>query len=388
MMSTTVVPFARGAKMADDRAAKRVALVREILVGAGTATLDIAGVTVLDGAWSVVRAALKPVTDRLAKRLGVGDVTASKEVADRAAREFEHDQLLQDIFRSELVRATDEVIQQGADIQGYVAVLCDLVADNTRRLDELAGDVHALRQQIESGVTLNAEGRAQIREEFEAVLRPLQATEIFAGAQLQSAHAQALRTETLAEIADKAESLQTEAMRLLTRGEPEAALAALEPARLLLAAALREAPTSFRLKVLLGYVFKSEAQATPDPEARSRYLGQAAEVFTLVVEDAPREPALANEFAGAVNGLGNVYAEQGDYDRAIAQYRIALEVAPSYAYAWHDLFLALDAKASAGEVDLVELRNAYDNLERYAGPYPNLEPAYLEQLRRLLERWE
>ena len=374
--------------MADDRAAKRIALVREILVGAGTATLDIAGVTVLDGAWSVVRAALKPVTDRLAKRLGVGDVTASKDVADRAAQEFEHDQLLQDMFRSELVRATDEVIQQGADIQGYVAVLCDLVADNTRRLDEIAGDVQALRQQIEGGVTLSAEGRAQIREEFEAVVRPLQATEIFAGAQLQSAHAPAFPPQTLAEIAEKVESVQTEATGLLLHGEPQAALAALEPARLLLAAALREAPTSFRLKVLLGYVFKSEAQATPDPEARSAYLEQAAEVFNLVVEDAPRDPALADEFASAVNGLGNVYAEQGDYDRAIAEYRIALGVAPTYAYAWHDLFLALGAKASAGELDLAALRNAYDNLERCAGPYPNLEPAYLEQIRQLLQRWE
>lgn len=374
--------------MADDRAAKRIALVREILVGAGTATLDIAGVTVLDGAWSVVRAALKPVTDRLAKRLGVGDVTASKDVADRAAQEFEHDQLLQDMFRSELVRATDEVIQQGADIQGYVAVLCDLVADNTRRLDEMAGDVQALRQQIEGGVTLSAEGRAQIREEFDAVVRPLQATEIFAGAQLQSAHAPAFPPQTLAEIAEKVESVQTEATGLLLHGEPQAALAALEPARLLLAAALREAPSSFRLKVLLGYVFKSEAQATPDPEARSAYLEQAAEVFNLVVEDAPRDPALADEFASAVNGLGNVYAEQGDYDRAIAEYRIALGVAPTYAYAWHDLLLALDAKASAGELDLAALRNAYDNLERYAGPYPNLEPAYLEQIRQLLQRWE
>ena len=179
-------------------------------MGAGTATLDIAGVTVLDGAWSVVRAALKPVTDRLAKRLGVGDVTASKDVADRAAQEFEHDQLLQEMFRSELVRATDEVIQQGADIQGYVAVLCDLVADNTRRLDEIAGDVQALRQQIEGGVTLSAEGRAQIREEFEAVVRPLQATEIFAGAQLR-AHTRRRFPQTLAEIADKVESVQTEA---------------------------------------------------------------------------------------------------------------------------------------------------------------------------------
>src|SRR4029077_9332387 len=105
--------------------------------------------------------------------------------------------------------------------------------------------------------------------------------------QLQSGHAPAFPTETLAEIADKVERVQTEAMRLLTLGEPEAALAALDPARLLLAAALQEAPTSFRLKVLLGYVFKSEAQATPDPGARSAYLAQAAEVFTLVVEDAP-----------------------------------------------------------------------------------------------------
>ena len=111
-------------------------------------------------------------------------------------------------------------------------------------------------------------------------------------------------------------------------------------------------------------------------------------MFNLVVEDALRDPALADEFASAVNGLGNVYAEQGDYDRAIAEYRIALGVAPTYAYAWHDLFLALDAKASAGQVDLVALRNAYDNLERYAGPYPNLEPAYLEQIRQLLQRWE
>jgi hypothetical protein len=371
----------------DDRAAKRVALVREILIGAGGASLDIAGVAILDGVWSVVKAALAPITARLSTRLGASDVTASKELAARAAQEFERDQLLQDAFRSELVRATDAVLQQGADIGGKVAFLCDLVADNTRRLDEIAGDVHAIKGQLDAGVTLSPEARRDLLEEFERLLRPVHATETFADVQLGGAREPAFPDESLDEIAATVERVQAEAMRLLATNEPALALTLLEPVRLLVAAALRDAPTSFHLKVLLGYVFKTEAQATSDPKARDRYLEQAADVFGLVVEDAPRDPALADEFANAVNGLGNVYAERGEYARAIAQYRIAVDVAPSYAYAWHDLFAALDAQASGGLVELDAMRQAYDNLEQSAGPYPNLDPAYLEQLHQRLEHW-
>jgi tetratricopeptide (TPR) repeat protein len=371
----------------DDRAAKRVALVREILVGAAGASLDIAGVAVLDGVWSVVKAALAPITTRLSARLGTGDVTASKELAERAAHEFERDQLLQDAFRSELVLATDALLRQGADIGGNVSFLCDLVADNTRRLDEIAGDVHEIKGQLDAGVSLSPEARRDLLAEFEKLLQPVHATESFADAQLGGAREQAFPDESLAEIVATVERAQYEAMRLLGVGERDAALALLEPVRLLLAAALRGAPTSFQLKVLLGYVFKDEAQATSDPDERDRYLEQAADAFGLVVADAPPDPALAADFAGAVNGLGNVYAERGQYERAIAQYRIAVDVAPSYAYAWHDLFAALDARASDGHLDLGAMQSAYANLERSAGPYPNLDPPYLEGLHQRLEQW-
>ncbi len=371
----------------DDRAAKRVALVREILVGAAGASLDIAGVAVLDGVWSVVKAALAPITTRLSARLGGEDVTASRELAERAAHEFERDQLLQDAFRSELVLATDALLRQGAGIGGNVSFLCDLVADNTRRLDEIAGGVHEIKGQLDAGVSLNPEARRDLLEEFEKLLQPVHATETFADAQLRDARELAFPDESLAEIAASAEQAQVEALRLLAHGETEAALALLEPVRLLVAAALRDAPTSFQLKVLLGYVFKDEAQATADPGERDRYLEQAADVFALVVADAPRDPVLAADFASAANGLGNVFAERGEFDRAIAQYRMAVEVAPSYAYAWHDLFAALDAQAAGGHVDLDAMQQAYANLERSAGPYPNLDPPYLEQLHQRLEHW-
>jgi hypothetical protein len=71
----------------------------------------------------------------------------------------------------------------------------------------------------------------------------------------------------------------------------------------------------------------------------------------------------------------------------VPQYRIAVDVAPSYAYAWHDLFAALDAQASGGLIDVDAMQQAYDNLERYACPYPNLGPAYLDELHRRLEQW-
>jgi tetratricopeptide (TPR) repeat protein len=71
--------------------------------------------------------------------------------------------------------------------------------------------------------------------------------------------------------------------------------------------------------------------------------------------------------ANAWNGLGNILLLSGEYEQAIKHIEHALELLPSYNYAWADLF---DAYASAGELgkpNLKALRNALRNLERTAG---------------------
>lgn len=82
-----------------------------------------------------------------------------------------------------------------------------------------------------------------------------------------------------------------------------------------------------------GYVFKEYGQMyilKGQADKAATPLSKAKQRFELVLEKDPQN-------SGALNGLGNVYFLQNDLDTAIIYYQRAIQIAPDYLYAHHDL---------------------------------------------------
>jgi tetratricopeptide (TPR) repeat protein len=147
-------------------------------------------------------------------------------------------------------------------------------------------------------------------------------------------------------------------------------------------------PSDLPLDLQLGYLYKTLGQAFDAAGARpdaDRYLGLALALFNRVGESAAVQAA---EKAGALNGLGNVLYERGDADGAIRVYRLALELAPDYAYAWHDLLAALLVKARAGQADVPAMENALARLQATGTGLPGLGAAHMAQLQAAVVHWQ
>jgi hypothetical protein len=102
-------------------------------------------------------------------------------------------------------------------------------------------------------------------------------------------------------------------------------------------------PLDPRALALRGYIAKTLAQiaeARGDQPARQEYLEEAERFYSHALQLDPREP-------GAWNGLGNVRAMLGDHDAAIESYERAIELAPNYTAAYHDLAISCQAKMKA-----------------------------------------
>lgn len=120
-------------------------------------------------------------------------------------------------------------------------------------------------------------------------------------------------------------------------GNYRAAMSKLQEAR---DAAAHTDPLDPKALALRGFIFKTLAQlaeADGKHEARDHFYEEAARLFGRAAELAPADPS-------AQNGLGNVEYARGNADAAIAAYTRAIELAPSYTAAYHDLALALEVK--------------------------------------------
>jgi tetratricopeptide (TPR) repeat protein len=143
-------------------------------------------------------------------------------------------------------------------------------------------------------------------------------------------------------------------------------------------------PGDIHLDLLLGYLYKDLAQAFEAPGDRrqaDRYIELARSAFERVEAGASD----AADTAGALNGIGNVYHQRGEPERAIPYYRRAVALVPSYGYAWHDLFAAYDLLARAGHPDLPAMREALRKLKTVAAGYPGID---MGQLEAALRQWE
>jgi tetratricopeptide (TPR) repeat protein len=190
-------------------------------------------------------------------------------------------------------------------------------------------------------------------------------------------------------LCEQVERLQIRAVELIQENKVDRAIEELNVGHELLMLLMDWSPAGVDLDLHLGYLYKTLGQAfssTGDREHTARYLDLAESMFERV-QSRPAASLDATARAGAINGLGNVYAERGEVDRALEMYRAAADLAPTYAYAWHDMFAALDQKARAGEVDVPAMRLALENAKRTGRGIPGLSATYLAELEERLARW-
>lgn len=184
--------------------------------------------------------------------------------------------------------------------------------------------------------------------------------------------------------------LQIRAVELIGEGRRDRAMDELQEGSALLMELLELAPDDVNLDLQLGYLYKTLAQAFEGKEHREeaeRYLDLAAGVFQRIKDGASSSTLPATNLAEAINGLGNIYYARGQIDEAIRNYRVAVEIYPEYAYAWHDLLGAYDQKARQGALDLPAMEEALARTRATGQGQPGLGESDIAQLERLVDGW-
>jgi tetratricopeptide (TPR) repeat protein len=368
-------------------------LVRQILLGASTAGLEIAGAAALGPAWPVLRGALAPVLDRLAEKLGGADPVGSQEDANRAADAFEQDPRLEELLRSNLADALQPVLAGQQSLDAGLQTLCQLVMENSQALEEINQSVGSIEAQLEAGVKLSDDTVERLAEATARRTAVTLEVKGFAREEAEAAEADTVLPEawvTREDLADEVNRVQVEAVVQIEDGRLADAMESLRSARALLAQALAQTPSDIRLRLLQGYLLKTLAQANisaGDEVAAAQYLLRAETMFRLIVRDLPADDTTTGEIASALNGFANILAERGGHAEAVPIYWEAVRLLPSYGYAWHDLFLSLVALAAEGDLRSDDLDQAWEGLAAAAPGYPGLEPARLEDLRAYYDRY-
>lgn len=181
--------------------------------------------------------------------------------------------------------------------------------------------------------------------------------------------------------------LQVRAVELIQANEVDRALDELSEGFDVIMQLIEWSPGDLPLDLQLGYMYKTLGQALEAAGNRieaNRYLDLALAMFGRVANAGTVQ---VNERAGALNGLGNIHYQRGNLDDAIRSYQLALELAPGYAYAWHDLLGALLLRARAGPVDISAMDNALTRLRSTGAGLPGLGAAHMGQLQAQVDYW-
>ena len=269
-----------------------------------------------------------------------GDVTVESTVNQIEVHVVQGDYVDRDVIANNILvlndpQALDEILRrltamQGVDRQPLQRLDALAVPQHVdRQIEELMG---AQREVAARGVPATPQslyhlGRlAAYRRDYDAAL----------GYFRQATQADPYYTDAFKAIV----WLQQSRAAAIVARDPDAAIERLADARM---AALHTDPLDPEALALRGYVAKDLAQVAEGRgklEARHRYYQEAARFFEHVVRLEPENPS-------AHNGLGNVEYALGNLDTAIAAYRRAIELAPRYTAAHHDLALAFRAKMQA-----------------------------------------
>jgi tetratricopeptide (TPR) repeat protein len=355
-----------------------IPIVRRVLLGAAQASLDVAGAALLPGAWPILKGALQPVLERLTQLLGGVDITETPERAERAADLFEGDRYLQGMFQSNLVENLDELVASGKSLNADVQKLMLITAGSEDMLREVLGGIDRIEERLDKGVALNEETMSKLADTIME----------------RAATDRSFRQLTLREMGPvgslvqrQVGRLQLRAVELVQEGAPERAVDELQEGLLLIAALLHEAPTDVELRLQLGFLYKTAAQASEaagDDDLAQNYADRADHVFHLITVDVNREYGSALETANLLVGLGNMDQQKGALQSALRKYEMATKIYPEHPYAWHDIFSANSALAEHGQADIAQMRLALDEVTKLGQGQPGLSDAYIAQLENVL----
>lgn len=357
-------------------------IFRKVVLGAAEASLDVAGAALLPGAWPILKGALEPVLERLKERLGGQELTATPESAQKAIAEFEADQHLQEMLRSNLLERLDMLVKGQQIIHTDVQKLMLIVSGDQKLLNELVGGVQRIEQRLDEGVNLSDEAVEKLTQ---TILREAE----------NSRQVRALALREMGPVAKLVERqvhrLQVRAVELVEEGALDRASDELQEGLMLIAALLNEAPTDLSLRLQLGFIYKTIAQvfdAAGDREHEMAYLQRGEQVFRVVKDDVSGNPKAALDAANAIHGLGNVDHQRGDFEAAIEKYKQAVSLCPDHMYAWHDMFAAYYELAKRGNVDLDAMRHALNMLKQTGQGAPGLGAGHVAQLESILRKLE
>lgn len=183
--------------------------------------------------------------------------------------------------------------------------------------------------------------------------------------------------------------LQTRALELIDEGKTDRAGDELREGSELMLALVETSPPDVELYAQLGYMYSTLAQnfeLAGAPDSTDRYVDLSARAFERVLSTAT--PDRTDDIASALNGLAGVYRQRGDYERAIELYQQALQMVPSYGYAWHDLFAILDQRASDGRIDAAALEHALERARATGLGQAGLSEQYFAGLEQRLRDWK
>ena len=356
-------------------------LFRKILLGAGEASLDIAGATFLPGAWPIIKGALEPVLDRLKERLGGEKVTASIEQAQKAVNEFEADQYLQEMLHSKLVEYLDAYVKSLQPMNEDIQKLMRVVLGDHELLEELVGGVKRIEEKLESGVNLSPKAVDDVvaaiskRAETNRQVRALALREMGPVAQL---------------VGRQVHRLQIRAVELVEDKQLDRARDELREGLLLVAALLNDAPSDLHLLMQMGMIYKTLAQvqeAAGQPKEVEESLAQAEKIFTYVKDGVRGDQKTSLDLANAMHGLGNMKQMRREFRAAIENYEKAVSLDPEHCYAWHDMFLCYMELAGQGEVDLERMRMILKRVKETGSSLGKKRISSLEDILRRLEEW-
>ena len=320
--------------------------------------------------------------ERLQARLGGVDITATPERAEDAAEVFEQDVHLQEILQSNLVASLDALVKSGETVNSDVQKLMLITAGNEQMLREVLGGVKRIEDLLRTGVTLSDE---TMRELVDTIVG-------------RAATDRSFRQLTLREMgpvgdlaARQVGRLQLRAQELVQEGAPERAVEELQEGLLLVAALLREAPTDVQLRLQLGFLYKTAAQASEaagDEDLTQTYTDRAEQVFHLVTVDAHRDYTSSIETSNLLVGLGNMDQQKGAIDSALRKYELAAKICPDNRFAWHDIFSANSYLVDEGRADVPQMRAALDEVKRLGRAQPGFSNAYIAELEGFLANAE
>lgn len=303
-----------------------LARLKQIVRGAAEFGINEAGTRALGQFWPLAKEVLKPIFQELEKRypaLFLAPGPDAVKAAEKALKDLTFDASLQKQSENLLEHLDEKFAELGITQDQILKAVTS--QEKTLQGVGAALDKVALEQGNQASMT-----ETLLREFRELALK------------LDRVQAAPENDMTIAEIAQRANEYQYEAMRWLSSGDPLAAARRVKDGKTLALGGFKRDPGSTVILATLGYLEKTEAQIAwesgenGDPAA---HLGEAAKYFGKALETDPED-------VSALNGLADLFIFAKDFDRAITLGTMVVQKEPTYGAAALDLSIALEGKIS------------------------------------------